>query len=35
MYDTEVAIVGAGAAGLSLAYRLCDAAKPGGGSGPR
>ncbi|MFI1953245.1 lycopene cyclase family protein [Streptomyces xinghaiensis] len=34
MYDTEVAIVGAGAAGLSLAYRLCDAAKPGGRLGP-
>ncbi|SCK37729.1 lycopene cyclase family protein [Streptomyces sp. WMMB 322] len=28
MYDTEIAIVGAGAAGLSLAYRLC-AARPG------
>lgn len=28
MYDTDVAIVGAGAAGLSLAYRLC-APRPG------
>ncbi|WP_079194229.1 lycopene cyclase family protein [Streptomyces sp. CB02923] len=25
MYDTEVAVVGGGAAGLSLAHRLCDA----------
>ncbi|NJP99020.1 lycopene cyclase family protein [Streptomyces zingiberis] len=33
MYDTEVAIVGAGAAGLSLAYRL-SAEKPGGRLGP-
>lgn len=28
MYDTEIAIVGAGASGLSLAYRLCTALSP-------
>lgn len=29
MHDTEIAIVGAGASGLSLAYRLCDGQPPG------